>query len=155
MLDPDLLCGVDIFQGLDDAQLAHLSDIMLTEDYDAGGIICKQGDPADMLYIIVRGQAEVQVQGESGTQAVVYLGRGQIIGEMTLVDAGTRSATVVAVDDDTQVACLPHAAFNELCEAQPLIGYRVIRNIAQDLSFKLRHRDTTNTAHLNATEEKT
>lgn len=155
MLKLDILRYVEIFQGLDADQLAQLGALLLTEDYAAGSVICKQDDPADTLYIIVRGQAEIQVQGAGSSQAVVYLGSGQIIGEMTLVDAGTRSATVIAVDDDTQVASLPHAAFNDLCEAHPRIGYRVMRNIAQDLSFKLRHGHTTNTAHLNATEDET
>jgi CRP-like cAMP-binding protein len=68
------------------------------------------------------------------------LGKGQIIGEMTLVDEGRRSATVIAAEEPTTVYSIPNSAFTTLCQSNTDIGYVIMRNIAQDMSFKLRHR---------------
>jgi CRP-like cAMP-binding protein len=80
-------------------------------------------------------------QNDGSRDLMVYLGRGQVVGEMTLVDAGKRSASVMAAEENTQVVSIPNDAFTKLCEANTTIGYLIMRNIAQDLSFKLRHQD--------------
>lgn len=148
MTQLETLQQVDFFRGLTDTQLTALNRITAQETYSEGSVICQQGEIADTFYIIGQGQAEIRIQDSDGMQqALVYLGAGQVIGEMTLVDEGLRSATVIAADLQTVVYSIPHAAFHALCEEQTAIGYRVMRNIAQDLSFKLRHRDTS-PAHL-------
>lgn len=137
-----VLKQVDLFRGLDDKQLEQISNIANEEIFQTGEQICQQGDYADTMYIISEGQVEVIVHGNNGhKESVVYLGSGQVIGEMTLVDAGKRSATVIAVEDKTQVYSVPHDSFTELCEVNTDIGYMIMRNIAQHMSFKLRHID--------------
>ena len=65
----------------------------------------------------------------------------QLIGEMSLVDRGPRSATVRAIQDPTIVQVIQHEEFQALCQKNNRIGYLVMLNIAADLSFKLRHRN--------------
>jgi CRP-like cAMP-binding protein len=72
----------------------------------------------------------------------VYLGTGQVVGEMGLIDAGRRSAAAIAIEEGTTVYCIPGAALTALCERDTAVGYILMRNIAQDLSFKLRHQDS-------------
>ena len=137
-----VLKQVDLFRGLNDAQLERIREIIHQETFQIGEQIYQQGDAADTMYIISKGQVEVIVHGNNGHQeSVVYLGSGQVIGEMTLVDAGKRSATVIAAEDETQVYSVPHHNFTELCDVNTDIGYMIMRNIAQDMSFKLRHID--------------
>jgi CRP-like cAMP-binding protein len=71
---------------------------------------------------------------------MVNLGRGQIFGEMALVDHGPRSATVRAVTNGTILQAIRRQEFNRLCEANHHLGFIVMRNMASDLSFKVRHR---------------
>ena len=133
---------VELFRGLNDAQLARLGDISQHLRYEPGETIFEQGDTGDRMYIIASGQVEVRVrdvQGES--RAAVYLGTGQVFGEMALIDDGRRSASVIAVDAGTAVYSIPNADFTHLCQTDTAIGYMMMRNLAQDLSFKLRHRD--------------
>jgi CRP/FNR family cyclic AMP-dependent transcriptional regulator len=70
---------------------------------------------------------------------LINLGTGQVFGEMTLVDRGARSATVKAVKDGTVLYVIPHAAFLELCQEDNHIGFIVMRNLAADMSLKLRY----------------
>ncbi len=71
----------------------------------------------------------------------VYLGRGQIFGEMALLDMGKRSATVRCSQDHTVLRAISQPAFTDLCNSDTAIGYMIMRNMAIDLSFKLRHRN--------------
>lgn len=138
----DIFRQVDLFRGLTPEQLARLEAIATVEDFQQGAVVCQQGDPADKLYIVREGQVEVTVQHRSGEHdSLLFLGSGQVIGEMTLVDAGRRSASVLAADSPTRVLSIPNAELSALCEEDTAIGYVIMRNIAQDLSFKLRHRD--------------
>jgi CRP-like cAMP-binding protein len=138
----DIFKRVELFRGLSDAQLMRLAEISQQEAYDSQDIICHQGDPGDRMFVVANGQVEIRVRDVHGTtHAAVFLGEGQIIGEMALIDAGPRSATVIAATEDTVVFSIPNTDFVSLCQADTAIGYVMMRNIAQDLSFKLRHRD--------------
>ena len=137
-----ILQQVDLFRGLDDAQLAQIGSISSQLIFHEGDAVCRQGESADSLYIVSSGQVSVIVHQSDGSRdLMVYLGRGQIIGEMTLVDAGKRSASVMAAENNTEVVSIPNAEFTQLCAENTAIGYLIMRNIAQDLSFKLRHHD--------------
>ncbi len=72
-------------------------------------------------------------------RTLINLGPGQSVGEMALIDGGPRSATVRAMTPGTAVAAITRDAFERLCETNATIGYRIMRNIAADLSFRLRH----------------
>jgi CRP-like cAMP-binding protein len=138
----EILRQVELLRGLSDPQLTQISQLCTMEHYPNGSVIFTQGSQADKLYIINTGQVEVAVRTQQGeTYPAVYLGAGQVLGEMSLVDAGRRSASAIAAMDDTQVYVMRGADLTRLCEEDTLIGYVIMRNIAQDLSFKLRHRD--------------
>ena len=64
----------------------------------------------------------------------------RVVPGLTLVDQGPRSATVRAISNPTIVQVITQAEFEALCEKNSRIGYIVIRNIAADLSFRLRQR---------------
>jgi len=117
--------------------------------YDAGDVVISEGDPSDEIYVICEGMVEVEVArdalsdvpGPPQSSSIVHLGQGQTFGEMALVDRGARSATVRCVQDGTVLHVIPRENFWALCNSDHNIGFIVMRNIAFDLSFKLRHRN--------------
>ncbi len=137
-----ILKTVELFRDLSEDQLEQIGNISKREVYSRGDIICKQGETGDAMYVISSGQVEISVRDHQGnTYSALYLGKGQLVGEMALVDEGTRSASVIGLDDETAVYSIANEKFTALCVADTAIGYIMMRNIAQDLSFKLRHRD--------------
>lgn len=137
-----LMRHVELFRGLTPEQLKTLSEIFSVEEFSRSSEIFAQGTAGDKMYIIGNGQVEVRVQTSAGeSHAVLYLGRGQVVGEMALIDSGKRSAAVIAAEDGTVVYSVPTERFTRLCQENTAIGYIMMRNLAQDLSFKLRHRD--------------
>ncbi len=69
--------------------------------FKAGETIIREGDEGDTAYVIVSGTVEVVVG--AGGRRVGTLETGEVFGEMSLIEPGPRSATIVAVTD---VECL-------------------------------------------------
>jgi CRP/FNR family cyclic AMP-dependent transcriptional regulator len=137
-----ILKGVELFGGLNTQQLQRLVDISQPETYNTDEVIFDQGSPGDKMYIVTRGQVEIRFNdGKGGKHTAVYLGEGQIFGEMALLDHGVRSATVSAIEDGTTVYGISSENFEALCQQDTAIGYVMMRNMALDLSFKLRHKN--------------
>lgn len=148
MIPIDALRRVEILSGLTDEQLTRVASICQVVTYQAQEIIVHEGDPSDDLYVIHQGSVEIvlsknRVTAESlaapGPKAIVTLGQGQVFGEMALIDRGPRSASVRCTTGNAQLYRIRRNDFERLCEQDTGIGYRVMRNIAADLSFKLRH----------------
>jgi CRP/FNR family transcriptional regulator, cyclic AMP receptor protein len=138
-----VLRGIDLFEGLSEEQLAKVAQICMEKQYCSGQMIALEGAAGDELYIITQGFVEVLIgqRPNATARVVVSLGHGQIIGEMALLDQGPRSASVRATTDPTTLQVIRREDFEALCEQDHRIGYLVMRNLAVDLSFKLRHRN--------------
>ena len=137
----DLFRNVALFSGLSSIELEAIAAISSEKSFPAGSIIIQQGEIGDELYIIQEGQVEILVIGGPDREIpVVVLGKGQNLGEMSLLDLGYRSATARAATPTT-VQIINQADFTALCEQDHHIGYLVMRNLAADLSFKLRQRN--------------
>ena len=124
-------------------ELTKVAALCTEQSFSKDEIIARQGEIGNELFIITEGFVEV-VLGERPTasaRVVVSLGGGQIIGEMALLDQGPRSASVRASNSPTVVQVIQRQDFEELCQQDTHIGYIVMRNLAADLSFKLRHRN--------------
>ena len=138
-----LLRNVELFDGLSDTELDRLAGFCRESRFQKGEYITQQGQAGSDIFIVQEGLVEVSVgapvvNGEP--QTVVNLGTGQVVGEMALVDHGPRSATVRCVMPTT-VYALDRDAFEQVCQTDQHIGLVVYRNLAADLSFKLRHRN--------------
>jgi CRP/FNR family transcriptional regulator, cyclic AMP receptor protein len=143
----EFLKRLGFFQGLSDEELVMVAALCTLAKYRSGDTIVAIGDPADSFYLIQRGSVQIITRaeaddqvGRAGDAVRLSLGRGQAFGEMALVDGGPRSATARA-SSDVAVYVIKCADLIALCEQFPSLGYRVMRNVAVDLSFKLRQRN--------------
>jgi CRP-like cAMP-binding protein len=141
MVSIDLLKRVSIFSGLSDEQLMRIANLCREVTHSKGDTIVREKEPSSDLYIIREGTVEVALGTPSmpGPTPIIHLGKGQIFGEVALVDRGLRSATVNAVTDNTVLYAIRRDDFIKLCDEDTYIGYIVMGNVAADLSFKLRH----------------
>jgi CRP-like cAMP-binding protein len=139
----DLLKTVSLFNGLTERQLRRLIEISQEEIYYDGDVIFEQDMEGDKVYFVSAGQVEVRLRRrpDEPERSQVFLGRGQILGEMALLDKGKRSATVRCSQDETVLLAISNDDFTDLCNTDTAIGYIIMRNMAMELSFKLRHRN--------------
>lgn len=145
-----LLKKVKLFNGLSDSQIERVAKICQEQSFNAGDVILKEQTRSDDMYIIREGLVEIIVGVEqatsrmpdvSGEMTIVNLGKGQVFGEMALVDRGLRSATVRCVADNTTLYAIKGEDFMRLCEEDTRLGFVVMMNIAAALSLKLRVRN--------------
>ncbi len=138
-----LLKSVELFNGLGENELGSVERICHELHLGAGEVVARQGEIGDELYIIAAGFVEVVLETDPPTleKVVVQLGPGQIIGEMGLLDHGPRSATIRTVSDPTILQTIRRQDLESLCDQDQHIGYLIMRNLALDIAFKLRHRN--------------
>jgi len=96
--------------------------------YKAGEVIFRAGDPGDELFVIRDGTVGIEVKGG----IVQRLGSSEIFGEMALVEARPRSATVVA-ETDCVVVPISEKQFLTMVEYAPSFSLAVIRTLAHRL----------------------
>ena len=137
----DIIRNTELFNGLSDEELGDIISICREKNFSSGQIIVSQSEPGDDLYIITTGFVDVLVSAGERIRDLVHLGVGQVFGEMALVDSGLRSATVKAISSPTIVQAIHRDEFESLMDQNNHIGYVVMRNLASDISFKLRHRN--------------
>ena len=97
----------------------------------SGEDIVRQDEPGDSLFVIARGEIEVQVSTDTFSRRVATLGPGQIFGEMSLMLGERRQATCTALTD-TVCYVIDRAVFGALLAARP--------EIADDVSVRLAER---------------
>ena len=142
----EVLSSVELFEGMSKTELEVISGICRERTFAKDEVITEQGTPGEELFVVCQGFVEVLRSGsgsEPAPRSVVHLGKGQIFGEMALVDRGPRSASVRSAKDETTVLVIHRDDFENACESNHHLGFIVMRNIAADLSFKLRHRHLT------------
>jgi CRP/FNR family cyclic AMP-dependent transcriptional regulator len=135
------LSKTQIFTGLSQDELERIATLCQQRTYSRGDTILSEGETSRELFIIDQGMVEVSVLTAEAPTPLVNLGAGQVVGEMTLVDRGARSATVKAVSDKTVLNVIPHEDFLSLCQEDNHIGFIVMRNLAAEMSLKLRFRN--------------
>ncbi len=95
---------------------------------DAGHRLFSENDEGHLMYVLIKGSAEVIVNN----RVVETLQHGSIVGEMGLVSAGPRSATVVAVTD-CEFAAVDEKRFQFLVQQTPFFAMQVMRVLAERL----------------------
>ncbi|MBK8984889.1 MAG: cyclic nucleotide-binding domain-containing protein [Chloroflexi bacterium] len=137
----DLLKRVQLFTNLGHEELGLLGDICTEMQIAPREVIIEQNTIGSSMYVVALGSVEVFIHGLENARSLVVLGRGQVIGEMALIDQGYRSASVKATDEGATLYLMERDQFYRLCEQNYHIGFVVMRNLAIDIAFKLRHRN--------------
>ena len=102
---------------------AILDDIESHGDWQVvrrGAVLFQQGDAGDAMYVVLSGRLEVRVDDGSEDRIIGYAGRGDIVGEMSVLTGDQRSATAVAIRNSVLVR-FSVDAFQYLCERYPQI----------------------------------
>ncbi len=100
-------------------------DIVL---FATGDVIITEGEQADAMYVILEGNVEIRL----GRMSIDRAGRGEIVGEMALVDQASRSASVVALES-VRLARIDRRRFLYLIQNTPTFALDVMAVMASRL----------------------
>jgi CRP/FNR family transcriptional regulator, cyclic AMP receptor protein len=126
--DPELelLSQVDLFQGLTPKELKTVRGQAKAISYRPDEVVAAEGDRGGRLYLIMSGEAKVDVRGRYRAS----LGPGDYFGEISLIDGRPRSATVTAVTD-LQTLSIASFNFRALMKEQPLLPLKLLAQLCQ------------------------
>jgi CRP-like cAMP-binding protein len=127
----EALKRVELFSKLTDEERRELAGRLRVAPFVSGEVLTKQGAEAHWLYIIIEGNAEVNVAVDGRTERVASIGAGDFFGEMAMMTGEPRRATVAALTD---MLCyrLDKGSFHEIIHRRP--------EIAEDISHILARR---------------
>lgn len=128
----DTLAMMPLFQPLDREQLLNLVARAAEKVFTAGNVVVHQGEPTDLLYVVLSGRMRVvQSTAESPVsgQVLAEVGYGEIFGEMGVLTEQPRSATVVAVEHTRCLALAPDD-FMQALQRTPGMAIGVLRMLA-------------------------
>jgi NTE family protein len=126
------LRNVPVLAGLSDELLEPLGERLVERRVPAGAWILREGESADSLYIVRSGKAEVIHEGPPET-LVRTLRRGDVVGELALLQRGVRSASARA-RRDVELLELGRADFENLIEAAPSFALGLTRAMGAQLA---------------------
>ena len=117
-----LLKSLSIFGETPETILTELAPLMQEEQVEEGTVIFKEEDPGDCMYIIFSG--DIHIHWRKTTLAVLH--QNQVFGELSLLDAETRSATATA-KTDCILFKIDQEPFYELINTRPEIARGFIK----------------------------
>jgi uncharacterized membrane protein len=145
--EADLLKEVPLFQLLDDHERTELAGQLEVVDFTAGETIFNYGEPGTAIYVISSGEVEVFFKNDTGERIVLEVAtRGDFFGELSMLDNGTRSASVVATEA-TQAFRLDRTDLEKFLELRPKAAMDLLAAMGRrhrQAVERLRHTATRN-----------
>ncbi|MGH0031038.1 MAG: Crp/Fnr family transcriptional regulator [Myxococcota bacterium] len=128
-----VLANVGLFSHLDDAELDALLQVTSSRRLAEGEVLFRKGDPGRQLHGVVEGRLKISSSNPDGKEVVFGLSDpGDVTGEIALLDAGPRSATVVALAP-TELLTLDRRDFLPFLESHPKVAIRLAEILAARL----------------------
>lgn len=114
-----LLAEVPLFQLLDPDARSALAQMMEQARFPAGSAIFQEGEPGDRMYVVCAGRVELATTDKLGQRLVLTTAaRGDLFGEMSLLDHGARNARATVLED-AELLVLERAALVEFVRRCP------------------------------------
>jgi uncharacterized membrane protein len=142
-----LLAEVPLFQLLDNDERAALAQMMEQVNFPAGYRIFEEGEPGDRMYVVCNGQVELATTDKLGQKLVLTTAaRGDLFGELSLLDHGARTANATVLEDAEMLA-LDRATLIDFVRRKPeaaLDMMAVMGNRMRTTTNRLRQMATRN-----------
>ncbi|MHB1095692.1 MAG: SLC26A/SulP transporter family protein [Gemmatimonadaceae bacterium] len=133
---------IEVLSEFDEETIRELSGAVTTLSVPTGGMICKQGDAGDELFLLRRGRVSALLPLDTGKRHhVATFCRGDFFGEMAFIDQEPRSASVEAVTP-TELFVLSRARFDAMATKYPALAGTIFERLAVAISKRLRSADT-------------
>ncbi|MFO1303255.1 MAG: SulP family inorganic anion transporter [Burkholderiales bacterium] len=137
------LARATLFEGLDERQQARLASRLVRQELAPREVLFRRGEPGDRVFVLAKGSVTIiSDAGDEPGHRLATFAPGVVFGEAAMLDGGGRTATAVA-DEDCVLYALTRDALDSLREEDSGLALAVLRNIARQLSARLRFANQT------------
>jgi CRP/FNR family cyclic AMP-dependent transcriptional regulator len=133
--DPSLLGELELFQGLSGSELAQLNGMLRCSVVPAGSHFITAEQPGEVVYVLLEGTVKIYVSRADGREVILaFLGPGDTVGEMSLVDSAGRSANVVTTEP-SRLLWMDRATFQSCVRTLAPLASNLVRLLSHRLRF--------------------
>ncbi|MBV9126850.1 MAG: DUF1003 domain-containing protein [Verrucomicrobia bacterium] len=145
--EASLLAEVPLFHLLDDEERIALAAHLDVVKFPAGHVVFNYGEPGDAIYVVRSGAAELSFKNDTGEKIVLETATvGDFFGELSFLDSGSRSATVL-VTEDMEALLMDRSDLDLFLRKHPAAAIDLLTALGKRLrktSELLRHTATRN-----------
>ena len=141
------LQDISLFYFLGMRELLSVVDIIEEVNVDKNEEVVRFGSSSDEMYIVLEGEVLVKTPDKT----LASLGRGAHFGEMGLLSARPRTATVSATVK-SKLLRISRNSFNELVRREPGLGVKLLWAISQSIAERLEVANRGHSAQPTVTE---
>lgn len=137
MISPEVLRAYPYFAGANEESLRQLA--MATEEltFQEGQLLFREGQAAERLYILIRGEVDIQYELNTGEHRTVdTVVAGDVLVWSALVRPYRTTALAIA-RRTSEVIAVDSRKLRELCESDRDLGFSLMTEIAQATSHRL------------------
>ena len=126
-IEPAALSEIPLFRGLPADRLKRLAEVLRKKTVPAGTNMITAEQPGEVVYVMLEGTVKILIEQVDGREVILaFLGAGDTVGEMSLVDSAGRSANVMTMERCT-LLWMDRATFQELLRNVPEFAQNLVR----------------------------
>lgn len=130
---PSNLFDAALFRGANQRDVAQMCSRLEKLHFLSGQFIFEQGDPGDLLYIIVTGKVKIGCSTDDGRENLFsILGPSDMFGELSVLDPGPRMSGATALTE-VEVATMDRAQLREWIAPRPEVAEQLMRLLVRRL----------------------
>jgi len=123
-----LLRQVALFSALPPNEIKYLAETLQHREFSAGTVFIQEGEVADHFFILLEGQIEIiKALGTANERVLGVDAAGSFIGEMGLLNPGSRRTASVRARTPVRLLEMTRADFDALLQRQPGLVYKMVR----------------------------
>ncbi|MBN1428289.1 MAG: Crp/Fnr family transcriptional regulator [Anaerolineae bacterium] len=125
--DPTILAELSLFRDLPKKQLDMLAGQVRCRVFQSGTNIMLSEQPGEVVYFVLSGTLKIYIEQANGTEVILaILGRGDTVGEMSLIDSAGRSASVLTLEETT-LLWMDGSAFQQALRSNIEMALNLVR----------------------------
>jgi CRP/FNR family cyclic AMP-dependent transcriptional regulator len=133
-----MLCSLPIFSDLSDKHVEVIAGISTIQPFRENLEIFHEGDPSDCLYIVLEGRVALEMHiPNRGRLRILTVEAPDAFGWSSVTNTAPRRTVTARAVCDGKFLVIDAAKFIQAFQADPLLGYAVMRHVANLIASRL------------------
>lgn len=132
-----LVAGCPLFHEIYDDEVEEIISECMVASYSPGDHIITQGDTNTDICVLLQGHAKVTVNKEGCEHHIANIGKGDLFGELVLINETQRTANIVAIDQ-CDVLIMTYENFFSYFKKKPQVFALMVLNVTRLVTKRLK-----------------